>query len=48
LCAAYATDDEPVRLWKPGDPVPSEFIEAANNPSWVVAAHNYAFEAAIE
>ena len=48
LCAAYAIDDEPVRLWTPGDPVPSEFIEAANNPLWVVAAHNDAFEAAVE
>jgi DNA polymerase len=48
LCAAYAIDDESVRLWTPGDPVPSEFIEAANNPLWVVAAHNDAFEAAVD
>ena len=27
---------------------PSEFIEAASNPTWLVAAHNDAFEAAIE
>ena len=32
----------------PGDPVPPEFFEAAANPSWVVAAHNDAFETAIE
>jgi DNA polymerase bacteriophage-type len=48
LCAAYAIDDESVRLWMAGDPIPSEFIEAANNPLWVVAAHNDAFEAAVE
>ena len=27
---------------------PPEFIEAANNPNWIVAAHNAAFEMAIE
>ena len=48
LCAAYAVDDEPVQLWLPGDPVPPEFIEAAHNPSWVVAAHGDHFETAIE
>ena len=32
----------------PGDPVPPEFVEAAADPSWVVAAHNDAFETAIE
>jgi DNA polymerase len=48
LCVAFATDDEPVQLWRPGDPVPPEFIEAACNPSWIVAAHNDAFESAIE
>ena len=48
LCAAYTADDGPVQLWRPGDPVPPEFFEAAANPTWVVAAHNDAFEAAIE
>jgi DNA polymerase len=48
LCAAYAVDDEPVQLWRPGDPVPPEFIEAAHNPSWTVAAHGDHFETAIE
>ena len=48
LCAAYAVDDDPVQLWLPGDPVPPEFIEAAHNPSWVVAAHGDHFETAIE
>ena len=48
LCCAYAVDDEPVQLWTPGDPIPAELIEAANNPSWIVVAHNDAFETAIE
>src|SRR2546430_11799386 len=48
LCAGYAGDDEPVQLWRPGDPVPPEFIEAAHNPSWTVAAHGDHFETAIE
>ena len=48
LCAAFAVDDGPVQLWRPGDPIPPEFFEAAANPSWVVAAHNDAFETAIE
>ena len=33
LCCAYAVDDEPVKLWTPDDPVPPEFIEAAQNPN---------------
>ena len=48
LCCAFAVDDEPVQLWIPGDPVPPEFIEAAADPSWIVCAHNDAFETAIE
>jgi hypothetical protein len=48
LCCAYAVDDEPVQLWTPGDPIPTAFIEAANNPIWLLAAHNDAFETAIE
>jgi hypothetical protein len=34
-CCAFAVDDEPVKLWVPGDPVPPEFIEAAQNPDWL-------------
>jgi DNA polymerase len=45
---AYAVDDGPVQLWLPGDPVPPEYFEAANNPTWVVAAHNDSFETAVE
>lgn len=48
LCCAYARDDEPVQLWTPGDPVPPEFLEAANNPNWIVCAHGAHFEDAIE
>jgi DNA polymerase bacteriophage-type len=48
LCCCYAVDDDPVKLWRPGYPVPSEFLVAAQNPNWIVAAFNDAFEAAIE
>ena len=48
LCVAYAADDDPVQLWIPGDPVPPEFVEAAQNPRWVLAAHGDHFETAIE
>lgn len=30
LCCAYAVDDDPVKLWIPGEPVPPEFEEAMN------------------
>jgi len=48
LVVGYAVDNEPVRQWLPGDPVPPEFIEAARDPAWIVVAHNDAFESAIE
>jgi DNA polymerase len=47
-CCGYAVDDGPVELWLPGDPVPAAFIEAANNPEWLVAAFNDSFERLIE
>lgn len=47
-CCAYAVDDGPIGLWTPGDPVPSEFITAAENPDWLVCAFNDAFERLIE
>src|SRR5262245_33338582 len=47
-CCAYAVDDEPVKLWTPGDAVPAAFREAAANPDWIAVAHNAAFEMAIE
>jgi DNA polymerase len=48
LCCCYAADNDPVKLWTPGDPVPSEFIAAAQNRNWIVVAFNDAFEAALE
>src|SRR5438105_3519578 len=24
LCACYAVDDDPIKLWRPGDPMPTE------------------------
>ena len=47
-CCAYAVDDGPIELWVPGDPVPPEFIEAAQNLAWVVSAFNDQFERLIE
>jgi DNA polymerase bacteriophage-type len=43
-CCAYAVDDGEVKIWKPGDPVPEEFIEAARNLQRVTCAHNDEFE----
>jgi DNA polymerase bacteriophage-type len=48
LCACFAVDNDPVQLWRPGDPVPTEFVVAAQNQNWIVAAFNDAFETAIE
>ena len=48
LCACFALDAGPVQLWKPGDAVPLEFIEAAHDPAWTIAAHGDHFETAIE
>jgi DNA polymerase len=47
-CCAYTVDDGPIQLWIPGDPVPMEFVEAARNPDWLVAAFNDHFERLIE
>jgi hypothetical protein len=47
-CASYAIDDQPTRIWLPGNPVPDAFFEAARNPDWFVAAHNDAFETVME
>jgi hypothetical protein len=48
LCCAFAVDDQPVKLWTPGDAIPVEFRETAANPNWIVVAHNASFEIAIE
>jgi DNA polymerase len=47
-CCSYAVDDGPVELWVPGNSVPAAFIEAANNPDWLVCAFNDQFERLIE
>jgi DNA polymerase len=49
-CICYAVDDGPIESFIPGnaEPIPKVFEEAANNPKWYVAAHNDAFESAIE
>jgi DNA polymerase len=47
-CIGYAVDDGPVRTWLPGQPIPKEFHIAANDPAWIVVAHNDSFESAIE
>ena len=38
----------PSRRGFPGDSVPKEFVEAADDPGWIVAAHGDHFETAIE
>jgi DNA polymerase bacteriophage-type len=45
---AFAVDDGPVRVWRAGEPLLLEIIEAARNPNWLVAAHNDPFESAVE
>jgi DNA polymerase bacteriophage-type len=48
LCCAYCVDDGPIKLWVPGDPIPTEFIAAAEDPSYIVSAFNDSFERAVE
>ena len=47
-CASYAVDAEPVKIWLPSQPVPAEFIAAANDPDAECWAHNNAFEQEVE
>ena len=47
LCAAYAANQEPIKLWLPGDPVPPEFVKVAHDPHWMMCAHNAVFEMAV-
>ena len=47
-CCNYAVHGDEIKLWLPGDPVPAEFIEAAQNPEWIAAAFNNQFERLIE
>jgi DNA polymerase len=48
LLAAFCVDDGPMKLWRRGEPVPPEFLEAEINSRWCACAHNDAFESAIE
>src|SRR5262245_2313585 len=47
-CIGYAVDDGPVQTWVSGQPIPEAFQIAATDPTWIVVAHNDAFESAIE
>jgi DNA polymerase len=48
LCVGYCVDDGEVQIWRPGDPVPKPFKEAARSKQWTAVAHNAPFEMAIE
>jgi DNA polymerase len=51
LCICYAIDDGPIEscfILGNDKLIPKVFEEAASNPAWYVAAHNDAFESAIE
>ena len=48
LCISHATDDAPVKIWTPDQPIPEEFFTAARDPNWQIVAHNDQFETAIE
>jgi DNA polymerase len=43
-CCCFCVNDGPIQLWIPGDPVPPEFIEAAQNPQWTTSAFGDHFE----
>jgi DNA polymerase bacteriophage-type len=43
-CCAYAVDDGPIELWLPGDPVPTAFMNGAQDPGTAFVAHNAVFE----
>src|SRR5262245_14469142 len=47
ICVAYAVDNNEPEIWIPGQKIPDAFLAAANDPSWIVVAHNYMFERVI-
>jgi DNA polymerase len=47
-CCAYCVENGEIKLWKRGDPTPDEFIEAARDPTWIVAAFNDGFDRLVE
>jgi hypothetical protein len=47
LCIAFCVDGEEMQIWVPDEPVPPEFIAAANDANWQIVSHNDAFERTI-
>jgi DNA polymerase bacteriophage-type len=43
LCLGYALDSGPIRVWRPGDPVPADLLEAVE-AGCLFEAHNSFFE----
>src|SRR5580698_6412548 len=41
--ASYAIDDEEVKRWAPGQPVPQDIVDAVRH-GWLIYAHNAQFE----
>ena len=48
IFVGYAIDAGPVQIWRPGEPIPEVFYQAARDPCWCAIAHNAQFEIAIE
>jgi hypothetical protein len=50
LLVCYAVDDGPLQSYRPGsgEPIPEVFFTAANDPNWIVVAHNNLFDSAIK
>lgn len=44
LCMAYALDEEDIKLWVLGEPMPGVFKDYAEDPEVMFTAHNAAFE----
>lgn len=47
LCLGYKFNDMPARVWRPGEPFPSDLRMMFKNPKIRVIAHNAGFERAI-
>lgn len=48
MCVGYALDYEPVKIWRPGQPIPKEITYAAKNSEYAFVAHGSMFETEIE
>lgn len=48
LCVGYCLDNQPVKIWRPGQPVPKEFSYALRHKEYGFGAHGAAFELEIE